>query len=173
MLTPGGHRRFSQEDLGGFLEQRHYLAGEAELEKLWAETALSQARKEIVCHKEQSWLAVYDDRDKERKRLLGRRLIGLMLQYVSADDKREDILEEASEIGQEHADHAIRLGLPLREALMAAMFFRDAAIEAAIHLPKTAKVEAGANLRLFRRLSQLLNRVQLAIAESYDRTQIP
>jgi len=168
MLTPGGHRRFALEDVARFAEQRRRLRTVSGLEKIWADQALLYTRKEIVARSETSWLAVFSPEDREHKRMLGRRLMGLMLQFVSLSEGGDDILAEARLIGREHAVNALGLGLPLTDALRAAMFFRDTVVETALQLPDTANVRPEANTKLLRRLNTLLNVVQLAIADEYD-----
>jgi excisionase family DNA binding protein len=169
MLTPGGHRRFAISDIDRFSEEHRRLRMVAGLEQIWAEKALSQARQEIVRHKDEHWLAIFSEEDRERKRLLGRRLMGLIFQYISLNEGGGDILEEARAIGREHAENTLSLGLPLVEAIQAMLFFRDTMVEVAIQLPEVAHVRPEANTRLLRRINALLNTVQLAIAETYDR----
>jgi excisionase family DNA binding protein len=168
MLTPGGHRRFAVADLNRFAQDRRRLKMVSGLEQLWAEQALHETRQAIVQHPELPWLSSFSPEDRERKRLLGRRLMGLILQYLSSDDVCDDILAEAQAIGREYAEDAISLGLPLVEALQATLFFRDTIVEAAIQLPDVAHVRPESNTRLLRRVNTLLNTVQLAIAATYD-----
>jgi excisionase family DNA binding protein len=168
MLTPGGHRRFSSADLDQFAEERRRLRMVSGLEQLWAEQALGQTRQEIQTHHDDRWLAAFDPQQREAKRVLGRRLMGIILQYISLSEGGDNLLAEAGSIGREHAVHALSLGLPLTEALQAALFFRDVLVEVAIQLPETAHVRPEANTRLLRRINTVLNTVQLAIAEYYD-----
>ena len=171
MLTPGGHRRFAVLDIERFTEERRRLRVISGLEKVWADQALTQTRKEIISHRDEHWLAVFDEKDREHKRQLGRRLMGLMLQYISMAEGGDDILQEARAIGRTHAENALSLGLPLVEALQAMLFFRDTLVEVAVHLPEVAHVRPEANTRLLRRINTLLNAVQLAIADMYDRAR--
>jgi len=171
MLTPGGHRRFAVSDIERFAEERRRLRAISGLEKIWADQALTQARKEIISHRDEHWLAVFDEKDREHKRQLGRRLMGLMLQYISLSEGGDDILQEARAIGRDHAENALALGLPLVEALQAMLFFRDTLVEVAFHLPEVAHVRPEANTRLLRRINTLLNAVQLAMADVYDQAK--
>lgn len=168
LLTPGGHRRFAIADIDRFADQHRRLRTLPGLERIWAEQALIQTRKEIVDHPNVPWLAAFNEEDRERKRALGRRLMGLMLQYVSLSEGGDDILEEARAIGREHAENALGLRLPLVEAIQAMLFFRDTMVEVAVQLPEVAHVRPVANTKLLRRINLLLNAVQLAIAETYD-----
>ena len=171
MLTPGGHRRFAVLDIERFTEERRRLRVISGLEKVWADQALTQARKGIISHRDEHWLAVFDEKDRKHKRELGRRLMGLMLQYISLSEGGDDLLREAQAIGREHAENALNLRLPLVEALQAMLFFRDTLVEVAIHLPEVAHVRPEANTRLLRRINTLLNAVQLAIADAYDQAK--
>jgi len=171
MLTPGGHRRFAESDLDRFAHERRRLRALGGLEHIWAEQAISQTRKEIVSLHQSGWLSVFDERDRERKRIMGRRLMGLMLQYISLREGGEDLLEEARAIGHEHAENALSLSMPLTEAMQIVLFFRDTLIDVALQLPEVAHVHPEANVNLMRRLNTLLNAVELAVAETYDRAR--
>lgn len=170
MLTPGGHRRFAAADLERFAQDRRRLKMVSGLEQLWAEQALQETRQAIVRHPDLPWLSAFSPEERERKRQLGRRLMGLMLQYLSSDDACEDILAEAQAIGREHAQNALSLGVPLVEAMQAMLFFRDTIVEVAIQLPDVAHVRPDSNTRLLRRINTLVNSVQLAVAETYDQS---
>ncbi len=171
MVTPGGHRRFAVADIKRFAEERQRLRMLPGLEKIWAEQALIQTRKEIMSHQDEHWLMAFDEEDREKKRLLGRKLMGLTLQYVSLREGGDTLLEEARAIGREHATNALGIGLPLVDAIRAMLFFRDTLVEVAIQLPETARVQPESNTRLLRRINTLLNSVQLAIAETYDQAK--
>jgi hypothetical protein len=171
MLTPGGHRRFALADLERFTEEHRRLRRLPGLEQLWAEQALAEARREIISQSGAGWLAAYDEADRERKRQLGRRLMGLLMQYIALADGGADLLAEARVIGRAHAENTLGLGLPLAAALQAMLFFRDTLTETALNLPETARVRPEANQRLLRRINTVLNVVELAVAETYDQTR--
>jgi excisionase family DNA binding protein len=168
MLTPGGHRRFSSSVVESFRRDRSRLKVMYGLEELWADAALSRTRAEVLNQGEMLWFSSLNDVERERKRRMGRRLMGLLFQYVSLSEGGEELLEEACAIGREHAQDAITLGLPSRDALRAAMFFRDLITETAIDLPETTNIRREANSQLLRRVNEMLNAFQLAIAETYD-----
>jgi excisionase family DNA binding protein len=168
MLTPGGHRRFSLEDIQRFSQERRRLSRIPGMEELWAERALTQTRQEIAAKQDQSWLPTYDADLREKHRLLGRQLMGLTLQYVSDPDGNGNILEQARAIGLEYGRLANQENLALTDALQTAMFFRDMLLEVALQLPEATRIHPDANIRLMRRINKLLNTVHLAIAEIYD-----
>ena len=95
--------------------------------------------------------------------------MGLLLQYVSLDKGGEEIIKEVRAIGHEHAQNTQALGMSSKDALQATMFFRDTMMEAALVLPEMAHLRTEANARLLRRINELMNAFQLAVAEIYDR----
>lgn len=168
MLTPGGHRRFSARDVEHFADRQRQESTSVSLEQVWAEQALTQTRRELVVKKDKPWLSVQNEDVRERHRELGRRLLGLTLQYISDQDGNGGLLAEAEAVGHEYGRIATKAGLPLTESLQATLFFRDMLVETSLQLPESAHVKPEANLRLMRRINQLLNAVQLAIAEAYE-----
>jgi len=168
MLTPGGHRRFSSMEIENFRRDRYRIKGLYGFEKLWADAALSHTRAEILSQSDMRWLTSFDELEREHNRRMGRRMMGLLLQFVSLDEGGEEILEESRAMGREHAEDAIVLGLPSRDALRATMFFRDSVMEAAMDLPDTMNIRPEVNTRILRRVNEIFNAFLLAVAETYD-----
>lgn len=169
MRTPGGHRRFALSDIERFINENRQQSTNTALELVWVERAMTQTRREIGEKKEDKpWLAVQSENSRQRHRVLGRRLMGLTLQYISDVDGNGSLLEEARQVGLEYGRLARTDNLPLTDAIQAAMFFRDMLVETALQLPDGVNVRPEANLRLMQRINKLLNTVQLAIASMYE-----
>jgi excisionase family DNA binding protein len=168
MLTPGGHRRFAINDIHLFANQQRRKQLPGTLSQVWAEKAMIQTRKTIVANQDQPWLAKHDEKSREQHRIIGRRIMGLTLQYISDVDSNETILEEARILGEEYGRLAIAAQLPLTDALQATIFFRDMLVETALQLPDSVHLKPKANLRLMKRINELLNTVHLAIAAAYE-----
>jgi excisionase family DNA binding protein len=170
MITPGGHRRFLRGDVLA-LGQTQVQPRPASVEQVWAQQALTQTRQELQTHQHEHWLARQTGTEREEMRLLGRRLMGVLMQYIAlADDDhgRGPILAEANTLGEQYGRYARQQQISLSEALQATMFFRDTLVEAAIELPTSARTHTEANSRLLRRISTILNHVQLAVARAYE-----
>ena len=169
VITPGGHRRFPRSAVERMREQRTGGVGQKDAGEALAERALSHTRAEIAEHRDERWLSELNEREREEKRLLGQRVMGLMMQFISMeDDDGADLLEEARALGRVYAESAIQTGMSLSEALQATMFFRDHIVESAIMLPETARARTTANRRLLRRINTFLNTIQLAITETFE-----
>ena len=97
--------------------------------------------------------------------------MGLTLQYISSEEGNGHLLEQAQDVGYEYGKISIEVGLPLTDALQAAIYFRDELIEVALQLPGSTQIRPEDNLRLMRRINRLLNVVHLAVAEMYEEGQ--
>ena len=169
VMTPGGHRRFPATEIERLRTQTVSETRMREVNKKWAVTAIHHTRQDLHTQDGERWLTRLDAEDRAEKRTLGRRLMGLMMQYISAeDDKDEAILTEARGIGLAYAESTRRSGLEMVEALEATMFFRDHLVESALLLPETTRLRPEANQRLLRRINTFLNVIQIAIAEAYE-----
>lgn len=170
MVTPGGHRRFSRADIDVFLSDHHQLASNAPIEQVWAENALKVTRQQVVQQQSsQPWLQTMGEEKRGQHRQLGRQLMGVTLQYISSEPENRSLLDDAHNIGLKYGHISTQMGLPLTEALKAAMFFKDHMVETALHLPDSTQTRPESNIRLMQRINNLLNQVQLAIAEVYER----
>jgi DNA mismatch repair protein MutH len=80
----------------------------------------------------------------------------------------ERLLEEARQIGLAYGRLAQADQMSLPDVLQATLFFRDMLVETALNLSPAAGVQPEDNLRLTRRISQIMNSVHLAIASTYE-----
>lgn len=166
--TVGGHRRFALSDVRTYLAQNK-TDPVNELSDTWASTALVHARQQVAVQQQQHWMQAIDaEHLREEYRRLGHQLMGLILQYIAAEEPNGTFVEEARRIGRLYAAYGLRAGLALPAVLEATIFFRDILVESSLEIPRTAVVEPEANLRILRRVNQIINAIQLAVASFYE-----
>ncbi len=168
MVTPGGHRRFAAAEIDRFSEERQRQRVASGIEQIWADQVLDETRRQIGAQRDAPWTSAFTDQQREHKRILGRQLLNITLQYIVLKEGGEELLEGARAIGREHAREGLQTGMPLVEALRIILFFRDMMYKVALDLPEVAYVKAEVNARLLRRIGALLATVELAVAETYD-----
>ncbi|MCL5275135.1 MAG: helix-turn-helix domain-containing protein [Chloroflexi bacterium] len=168
MLTAGGHRRFAVNEVKRFMSRRQRQIGAPRTEQVWADQAMERSQQVVRAHRNARWMEAFGEEDRERSRLLGRRLMATVLQYVSSNDNAEVLIDEARSVGREYARSAIAHGLPLATVLEATMSFRDAMFEAAILAPEVTHSSTQKSAHLLKKINTLLNAVQLAVAAAYD-----
>jgi len=136
--------------------------------RVWADFALVETRHRLVHDPEPQWLMAFDKDDRDEKRELGRRLMSLLMQHVSAQDDDQGLLIEARSIAMRYAQNCAMVGLSAAESLEATTFFRDAMTEVALQMPHVAHLDDDARLRLLRKLNQVFNIVQVGVVEYFD-----
>jgi hypothetical protein len=166
--TPGGHRRFSEEDL------RSLVAGQTPATKepytTISNLALSRIRRKLQRGSENSapWYSHLDEKTRERFRPLGRRLVGLVSEYLDRGSNRTRLAEEVQEIGHEYGRELARDGLSMRDFLEAFTFFRKSLDDTAMEVSQRSELPAEEAVEVWELLSNLADQVLLAIAEAYE-----
>jgi excisionase family DNA binding protein len=166
-LTPGGHRRFAESDVRHIAARRHAVRRVGPVERIWADQALAAARKQLAAQEGERWLKQHDGGARDRHRRMGQQLMGLILEYLTSDDDDGPQLGAARKIGAYYGRTSRELGLPLTDALRAAMFFRDTLTTSAVQLPDNVRIPIGSQVRLVSRISHIINEVQLGVADAY------
>ena len=169
MLTPGGHRRFALSDIQAFMVASRARALPAIVPAEWATRAMNHARDDMSSQVGGNWVTTMSDATREKHRRVGRKLMALTLQYLTAEDGAH-LLDEAHGVGHEYGEVSVSSGISLSDALHAALFFRDKLLEASLDLPDTTKPRSSDQSKLLMRINSLLNTVQIAIAEVYEQS---
>jgi excisionase family DNA binding protein len=166
--TPGGHRRFSEEDL------RVLMAGQMPAAREPYDSignlALSRIRRRLQRGRGQGahWYAELDEGERESLRPLGRRLVALVSEYLSSGANRPHLLDEAKGIAHEYGGLLVRDGLSLRDAVEGFTFFRKTLDETAIEEAQKNDLTSEKAIELWELLTNLGDQVLLSIAESYE-----
>ncbi len=169
--TPGKHRRFLEQDVEAFIQLRRQGKGRRGLTALF-DRAITHTQTGLQgTAREHGWMSNFDDAARERQRQLGRRLLGVMVQYLARDEHGEALLQEARAIGTQYGTDCYEAGLTLSETVRAFFFFRDSVAEAVVWLPESVGAARQEELRFFRQVNEFLNFVHLAIVEAYERMQ--
>ncbi|HEX9017263.1 MAG TPA: helix-turn-helix domain-containing protein [Chloroflexota bacterium] len=164
-ITPGGHRRFIPADLDRFAQGHHHSSVPSDAQSGWTDHAIALARQSLQA---QNWAVGYDESDRESQRYLGRRLMGLVLQYVVQPDEHSDLLAEARVIGAQHARTAMARGRDLLDLLQAISFFRTTLLEVVLlDAPRGGRGRGDADAHLLRRIERLVGEVQAGGVELY------
>ena len=157
--TPGGHRRFSGEDVDT-------LAAEAAPELALFMTALvGQARLATSAGKlaSEPWYSRFDDAAKQRQRELGHDLMRILVAYLGDTDK--DWSGDIRGLGDRYARLAHDSDLSLGDALRAFHLF-DGLVHSSVK--QLSAVQAGGIADFERHVGWFLNEARVALVESYS-----
>jgi excisionase family DNA binding protein len=157
--TPGGHRRFSGEDVDA-------IAAEAAPElALFMSALVGQARLATSAGQlsTESWYARFDDAAKARQRELGHDLMRVLVAYLGDTDK--DWSPEVHDLGDRYARLAHDAGLSLGDAMRAFHLFDGLVHSSAKQL---SAVQVGGLADFERHVGWFLNEVRVAMVESFS-----
>lgn len=157
--TPGGHRRFSGDDVDA-------LASEAAPElALFMNALVGQARLATSAGRlaNEPWYARFDDAAKERQRELGHELMRVLVAYLGDTDK--DWSGDVQELGDRYAKLAHDAGLSLGDAMRAFHLFDGLVHSSAKQL---SAVQVGGLVDFERHVGWFLNEVRVAMVESFS-----
>lgn len=167
-ITPGGHRRFLEQDLRGMIDNRLALQPSA-IVKTWATNALTATQQRLQTHTpDVAWVDSFDEIRRAEQRELGKRLLGLIMQHVSMPEGDQSLLSEAGDIANVYARQCAEIGLSAAESLEIVIFFRDSMTETALQLPQVASFDDDMRLSLMRKINQVFNLIQVALVKHYS-----
>ncbi|MBI4496574.1 MAG: helix-turn-helix domain-containing protein [Chloroflexi bacterium] len=167
--TPGGHRRFAEEELSALVQTRRPLAPDRSPEQA-RDKALVRIRRRIHASRghPSPWYDTLDERGRDRMRLFGRQLVALVLDSGSRSRSRSAPLAEARTIGAAYGREALASGLLLQDLLHAFVFFRASLDEAARALVRRDGMSPTQALDLWQHMYRILDAVLLAAVAIYE-----
>ena len=168
---PGGHRRFSEDDLRALVAGQG-PAGREPYTSL-GQLALSRIRRRLQRGRGHMapWYSGLEEADRERLRPLGRRLVSLVSEYMTKGARRGRLIDEAREIGHEYGRELAKDGLTLRDAVEAFTFFRKSLDDTAMEVAQKSDLSAEEAVEVWELLSNLADQVLLSIAETYEQPE--
>ena len=159
--TPGGHRRFAEEDLLTLIRGDRDHALEA--------AAVRRIRRRLHSgSKDSGWYGSLAADEREALRPLGRRLVELVGDYISRRQPRAGIEAEVDAIGHSYGDLLVKRDTPLLRAMEAFTFFRRSLDETAKQLAERNQMDAEQAALAREQIGGLADRVLLGVTAAYD-----
>jgi excisionase family DNA binding protein len=165
--TPGGHRRYAEDDL------KALVRGEPRRKRMSRQVLTSRSMSAyehdyIGKARGRSWYRAYDTATLDELRPLGRRMVDLTMRYISGRGERDDILEESRQIGRHYGYSSSRVGLSTAEALEAFLFFRTPVIQAVTSYIEDENVPTPRAARITSELNHFLDQVLIATIQAHQ-----
>lgn len=167
--TPGGHRRFSREDISSLVTAAVGPPG-ARMAEGWPESALDRMRRRLQRRRRQGeeWFQQFDEERRTRMRILGRRLVSLATDYITQKRRRAELAEEARYLGLEYGRELEAGNVKLSDAIAAFIYFRNLLHETIASTPGL-QGQSRDRAELWNEVRDVEDAVLLAIAEAYQR----
>jgi excisionase family DNA binding protein len=166
--TPGGHRRFDLRDIQRLLEEGQRQTQETVMHYT-VEKALAVARSQVTGQliPREYWYQQVPDDARSYHRELGRRMLGLLVQYVARENSHERIIAEGRRVAANMAAHNMRMGLSLTDAVRAFMYFRDSLIDALVPALSSPGEMDEDDLVIYRKARTFMNDMLCTLLESF------
>jgi excisionase family DNA binding protein len=170
--TPGGHRRFSEDDLRVLMAGQ--LPSTGEPYTAISNLALARIRRRLHRGRGQGahWYSNLSDEDRDTMRPLGRRLVTIVSEYLARGSNRPHLMDEARDIAREYGSLLVRDGLSLRDAIEGFTFFRKTLDETAMEEAQKNDLSLDQAIELWELLTNLGDQVLVSIAESYEEASL-
>ncbi len=165
--TPGGHRRFSRDDVERLLHVMPVRG--AGLQSYLVSEAVERTRRSLpAAFGDAGWVARLPEEERAYWRDAGRQLIGIVAQLVSREDVPQEQHAAALRFGEQYGRIMARAGYTLPDAVIAFLYFRDALLETVFELPETTGLERSSVLMIVDRANALLNSVLRRMMFSFE-----
>ena len=127
--TPGGHRRFSTEDIYSLIAGDQSGPNGVQVGDPSVLPRIRRMVKGGTYPNLPEWMSQFDDEGHKRMRILGREFLDLCIEYIE-QPQRLGSVKQASALGENYGIEIASHGIILSDALQAFFFFRNATFEA-------------------------------------------
>jgi len=167
-VTPGGHRRYNQADLKRFIKSHPRMLGLKDLVTELKETA--QEHREIgqIALKEKKWCSKIDQEAQEHLANLGRRMLNLIIKYITETHQHEETIELIRNVGRDHGEILAKMGLPLTDAVEAFILHRDPIMNAVTHLMKKRELLTGRVVEKIPMVAHIMDEALVALVAAHQ-----
>ncbi|MDI3341247.1 MAG: helix-turn-helix domain-containing protein [Sphaerobacter sp.] len=165
--TPGGHRRYNEEDL------RAFLRGEMRPRRRMTRQALTDLSFSgyeadyLRQARSRPWYGAYDSAQVAELRHLGRRLVELAVRAIAGRGERAQLLDEGRQIGRRYGTLSAAAGLTPPDAVEAFLFFRAPVIQAVGRFIDEENIPAKRAVRVFAEITDFLDQVLIATVAAH------
>ncbi|HEY81870.1 MAG TPA: helix-turn-helix domain-containing protein [Dehalococcoidia bacterium] len=167
-ITPGGHRRYSRAELKKFLGSHPKVLGIKDLVAKLEETAQQHREIARASLKNALWYHKLNAEAQEHLAELGRRLLSLIIKYITEPSKREEVVQLIRDIGHEHGEMLAKLELPLTDSVEAFLLHRSPILNATTQLMKRREILTGRVVEAISLVAQVLDEALVALVAAHQ-----
>jgi excisionase family DNA binding protein len=171
--TPGGHRRYGEEDLRalvrgeGARRQERQRVSPQEL----TDRSLSAYEEEFwQGARARRWFKAFSPAKHEELRLLGRRLVDLAVRFAASPGStdRTSLLDEGQQIGGQYGQSGARAGLSSVETVEAFLYFRSPVVRSVMGMIEEQGLAAKRAARVFFDIGQFMDQVLISTVRAHE-----
>ena len=170
-ITPGGHRRYSRNELKHFMgsQQRIHNVRDLVVELKDAPSHQQQIAKTYFANT--LWYNRLTRESQESLAESGRSLLNLVIRYISEPLKRDETLELARDIGRLFGETLAGLELSLTDSIQAFILHRDPVVNAATRLMKGREALNERAVEAVPLLNHVMDQVLISLVKAHEETR--
>jgi excisionase family DNA binding protein len=168
-LTPGGHRRYAEDDI------RALARGNAREHRRISKQALTEASlsqyaddQYVTEMRQRPWYREFDAESLAVHRERGLAMVTLAVRYVSGRADREEILAEACEIARAYGRDSALHGFGISDAVQMYLRARTPIIQGVIKFLDSGAISAARAGRVFTDVLAFMDRTLAAMMQQYE-----
>lgn len=170
-VTPGGHRRYSKAELIRFMDSNQKMLGIKDLVVELADPAKMHREIFRASIETTSRYNKLNAESREHLANLGRRLLSLIVQYITEPSQRQETLKLARDIGNGFGETLVHTGLSLTDSVEAFILHRKPIVEAATHLVSRKEAFDGHIVEAIPLIVQVMDEALVALVATYQQYQ--
>jgi excisionase family DNA binding protein len=171
--TPGGHRRYAEDDLRSLVGGAKRPERPRMMRQELTDRSLSAFEEGFwQGARARRWFRAFSPSKHDELRLLGRRLIDLAVRFAAAPESadRSSLLDEGRQIGEQYGSSSARVGLTSVEAVEAFLYFRSPVVRSIVGMIDEQGLAAKRAARVFVDIGQFMDQVLLAMVAAHETT---
>ena len=168
-ITPGGHRRYAKADLKKFMGSQPKMLGIKDLVVELEDTV--QLHREIARKSLNStpWHKLTEE-SQEHLAHLGRRLLSLIIRYITEPSKREETLKLARDVDHGFGKTLAQIVFPLTDSVEAFILHRNPIMNAATHLMRKKEAFTGRVVEAIPLIAQVMDEALLSLVAAHQQS---
>ena len=167
-VTPGGHRRYSRNDLRRFAGLQSKVHGVKDLMTEMEHAAGLQREIAQSAFPATMWHDKISPESRQKLAGCGRRMLNVILRYITEPAKREETVGLAREVGRDFGSELAALGLPLSDALEAFLLHRTPFVDAITNLMKGREMLNEKAVEAVPMVTRVMDEALLSLVASYQ-----
>ena len=165
-ITPGGHRRYSKDELLKLIGvHQHGIREVVEKMELTPSLHLQIAQEKFA---QTPWYKKLDVDSRRELGSYGRKILKLAITYVAKPRKRDETLQLGRELGYELGKKLASLGLSLSDSLEAFLWHRSPGMNVITGFTKGGGTLSRGVVNLIPSVNHLLDEILLSLVKAYQ-----
>lgn len=167
-ITPGGHRRYAESEVRDLIGDQSRVHGIRDLVARMELTPSIERELAQTRFANTVWYNKLDQASRARLGELGGRIHRLVIMYIVKQNKRDETMRLAQDVGREFGAYLAEIGLSLTDSLEAFLLHRSPLVNAATDLVKkreTLNQRAADTIPL---VTQIIDEALLSVVQAYQ-----